>query len=111
MTDILFLGVTSRSTKRTNSGKETDRLKAAQKIIGILAGLKLGSQVVSTYVRIFGLSKCTFGWLARLGQLGPIAINFGLGPKHAQNVNHMANTWIRALVFWGIKSPFHRFCV
>ena len=102
MTDILFLGVTSRSTKRTNSGKETDRLKAAQKIIGILAGLKLGSQVVSTYVRIFGLSKCTFGWLARLWTWTDCN-KLWVGAKHAQNVNHMANTWIRALVFGGLN--------
>ena len=102
VTDILFLGVTSRSTKRTNSGKETDRLKAAQKIIGILAGLKLGSQVVSTYVRIFGLSKCTFGWLARLPTWTDCN-KLWVGAKHAQNVNHMANTWIRALVFGGLN--------
>ena len=66
VSDILFLGITSRSTRRENSAKEKQRLKAANATISILAGLKLSSQVVSSYARIFGLSKCTYGWIARL---------------------------------------------
>ena len=81
--------------------KEKERLKAANATISILAGLKLSSRVVSSYARIFGLSKCTYGWIARLPTWTDCKKLWNL-TKHAQNVNHMANTWVRAIVFGGL---------
>ena len=97
VSDILFLG----STRRENSTKEKERLKAANATISFLAGLKLSSQVVSSYARIFGLSKCTYGCIARLPTWTDCKKLWNL-TKHAQNVNHMANTWVRAIVFGGL---------
>lgn len=85
-----FLGATSHSTIRKFSVKDDWYLGWAE-----------------TWIKgrfIFGLSKCTYGWLAGLRTWTDCS-KLWIMTKHAQKVNHMANTWGRALVLGEIISP------
>ena len=52
-------------------------------------------------MQLFGLSKCTYGWINRLPTWTDCKKLWNL-TKHAQHVNHMANTWVRAILFGGL---------
>eukprot|EP00435_Cladocopium_sp_Y103_P004430 s4850_g1.t1 len=100
--EVTMLGVVSRGGRRSNATTEEGRLAKAKKRLIVLAGLRLGSNLVAVYSRIFAISLCSYGWIARLPVQKDVESMWKL-IKKGQKVLHSSNTWLRCMVHGGIS--------
>ena len=100
--EVTMLGVVSRGGRRTNAATEEARFAKAKARLNVLAGLRLDSNLVAVYSRIFAVSLCSYGWIARLPVKKDVDAIWKL-IKKGQKVLRSSNTWLRCMVHGGIS--------
>ena len=97
--EITFLGIITKSKHRPSLGKEKERLDKARLRIRLLLSLQLPSSRYNLYSRLFGVSSCAYGWVARLPSLTESRALW----KSDHKLHRMANEWVRAVVYGGLS--------
>lgn len=82
--DTLFLGVAMHVGVRPDHDKELDEVNLAHERIQVLGHLRLGFENLCAYVRLFGMSAVSYGWISRL-PTKLVVTNFGQRSKKATN--------------------------
>lgn len=97
--EITFLGIITKSKHRPSLGKEKERLDKARLRIRLLLSLQLPSSRYNLYSRLFGVSSCAYGWVARLPSLTESRALW----KSDHKLHRRANEWVRAVVYGGLS--------
>ena len=105
--DVTFLGIVTRSLQRGNAPKEEDRLALANRRLALLRLLHVNASKYASYARLFALSCCCYGWLAR-HPTQTLTMKLWATVKAGQGVNRQAHKWLRCLPY-GAKN--HLDCI
>ena len=97
--EISFLGIVTKSKHRPSLEKEKERLEKARLRIRLLLSLQIPSSRYNLYSRIFGISLCAYGWIARLPSLTESRALW----KSDHKLHRSANEWVRAVVYGGLS--------
>ena len=92
--DTLFLGVATHVGVRSDHDKELDRVNLAHERIQVLGHLRLGFENFCAYVRLFGMSAVSYGWISRLPTKTCCNKLWTAVKKGHQRVK-MSNQWLR----------------
>ena len=98
--DVTFLGIVTRSLQRGNAPKEEDRLALANRRLALLRLLHVNASKYASYARLFALSCCCYGWLAR-HPTQTLTMKLWATVKAGQGVNRQAHKWLRCLPYGG----------
>ena len=96
--DVTFLGIVTRSLQRGNAPKEEDRMALAFRRLALLRLLHVNASKYASYARLFALSCCCYGWLAR-HPTQTLTMKLWATVKTGQGVNRQAHKWLRCLPY------------